>query len=276
VFDALCAGPFLPMPDDRHRAANLRQHFTEVCRRFLYSLQHLNELMQQMADNFGAGLPDSMRVQLEAGCQADHALTYLNTIVDDIAQAIVLATRVTRPNSKQRMESMGDLKHPDVIKLPALAPVRMLLDELNKPSTWWELAFKPRQGARQLLIHNQYVVTFQGAQAPGEPMKAEAYLMSADQNRPIAGDFFTLLRDILTSLCDWLDRLEGTLVTHLQTLNSSWKPSSQCPYILLGLGFPMSGVNYHPLYFPLPLCDGADPLPWVIGPPVYEGATPTE
>jgi hypothetical protein len=107
-------------------------------------------------------------------------------------------------------------------------------------------------------------------------MEAKANLISAYQKHAIDGDFFKLLRDILTSLCDWLDRLEDALVKHLQTLISAWKPMSQCPSILLGLGFPMSGVNYHPLYFPIPLCDGADPLPWAIGPPVREGVVPCQ
>src|SRR6267143_1614215 len=244
VFEALRTGPFLLM-SDRGKAANLQQHFGEVCHRFVYSLQHLNGLMQRMADNFAREplAPDSQQIDLEAGCQADHVLTYLNTIVDDIAQVIVLATGVTHP--KQRTESMGDLNH---------------------PGTWWELAVKPHHGARQLLIHNHYVVTFHGTQTTGGPMEAKANLISAYQKHAIDGDFFRLLRDILTSLCDWLNRLEDTLVKHLQTLISAWKPKSQCPFILLGLGFPMSGVNYHPLYFPIPLCDGADPLPWAIGP----------
>ena len=270
VFEAMRAGPFLPM-SDRGRPANLQQHFGEVCHRFIYSLQHLNRLMQRMAANFERKpfALDSQQIYLEAGCQADHVLTYLNTIVDDIAQVIVLANGVTHP--KQRTESMGDLKNPAVIGLPALATVRTLLNELNNPGTWWELAFKPHHGARQLLVHNQYVVTFHGAQSPGGPMEAKANLISAYQKHAIDGDFFRLLRDILASLCDWLDRLEDALVKHLQTLNSGWKPMSQCPTIHLGHGLPMSGVNYHPLYFPLPLCDGADPLPWSFAPPVPEG-----
>jgi hypothetical protein len=258
---------------DRGRPATLEQHFGEVCHRFVYSLQHLNSIMQRMAANFECEPPlalDSQQICLEAGCQADHVLTYLNTIVDDIAQVIVLATGVTHP--KQRTESMGDLKHPAVIGLPALAPVQVLLNELNHPGTWWDLAFKPHHGARQLLIHNHYVVTFHGAQSPGGTMEAKANLISTYQKHPIDGDFLRLLRDILASLCDWLDRLEDALVKHLQTLNSTWKPMPRCPSIHLGLGLPVSGVTYHPQYFPLPLCEGADPLPWTYGPPVRDGA----
>lgn len=273
VFEALRTGPFLPM-SDRAKAANLQQHFGEVCRRFLYSLQHLNELMQRMAARFELEPfdPGLQQIDLEAGCQADHVLTYLNTIVDDIAQVIVLATGV-KPQ-KQRTGSMGELKHPGVIGLPP--PIQNLLSELDKRGGWWELAFKPHHGARQLLIHNQYVVTFHGAQTLGGAMEARASLISAYQQCAIGNDFFKLLRDILTSLCDWLDRLEDALLNHLQTRAPSWKPISQCPAILLGLGFPASGVTYHPMYFPLPLCDGADPLPWTIRPSACGDAAPPQ
>jgi hypothetical protein len=265
VFEALRTGPFLPMSDGG-KAANLHDHFVEVCRRFIYSLQHLNGLMQRMAANFEREpfALDSQQVDLEAGCQADHVLTYLNTIVDDIAQVTILAAGMT---PKPDMESMGKLK---ANGLPTLAPVHTLLGELKNPGTWWQLAFERGEGARQLIIHNHYVVTFQGAQASSGPMEAEANLISAYHKHAIDGGFFKLLREILASLCDWLDRLEDALVAHLQTRDSTWKPMSQCPFILLGLGFPMSGVNHHPLYFPLPLCDGSDPLPWTIGAPVRE------
>jgi hypothetical protein len=271
VFDALRAGPFLAM-DDRSKAAKLQQHFGEVSRRFLYSLQHLNGLMQRMAAGLASRSfpPEVPQIELEAGCQADHVLTYLNIMVDDVAQAIVLATGL----KNDRIESMGQLKHDEIATLPALSAVRGLLKELNDPESWWGLAFKPRHGARQLLIHNHYVVSFHGAQSPGEPMEAKANLISAYQKHSIDGDFFNLLRAILASLCDWLDRLECALLGHLQTMSGAWTPMPHCPRIPLGLGFPLSGVTYHPLYFPLPLCDGSDPLPWTIGPPVLSGSSP--
>ena len=113
-------------------------------------------------------------------------------------------------------------------------------------------------------VHNRYVVTFQGNQLLGGSMEANAYLFSAYQMDQIAGNFFKLLRNILTNLCEWLDSVEEALVKHLETQSSIWKPMVRCPLIPLGLGFPTSGVTYHPLYFPVPLCEGADPLPWTI------------
>lgn len=273
VFEALREGLFLEL-SDRGKAAKLQDHFGQVCHRFIYSLQHLNELMQRMSDNFASSsfVLDSLQIHLEAGCQADHVLTYLNMMVDDIAQVIVLATAVAHP--KKRTESMGDLKHKAIMELPAIAPVHSLLAELENPGSWWELAFKPRQGARQLLIHNHYVVSFHGTQSPGGPMEVKANLISPYQKHPIDGDFFRLLRDILTNLCDWLDRVENSLIIHLQTLDSSWKPMLTCPSVYLGSGVPITGICYHPMYFPLPLCDGSDPLPWTYGSPIQEGTPP--
>jgi hypothetical protein len=276
VFESLRADPILPM-SVRGSAANLHWHFWTVCQRFVYSLQHLNGLMQRMAANWDSDplALDSLQIFLEAECQADHVLTYLNTIVDDIAQVIILATGVKHPNNSGSLESMGGLKNPAVVGLPALSPVRTLLVELDNPGTWWELAFKPRKGARQLLIHNRYVVTFHGTQPPGGPMEAKATLISAHVKHD-GVDFFSLLREILLSLCDWLDRLEDALVKHLQTLSSTWEPRAKCPSIDLVLGVPLSGAFYHPQYFPFPLCDGADPLPWTIGPPMREGSEPAD
>lgn len=276
VFESLRADPILPMAV-RGSAANLQWHFWTVCQRFVYSLQHLNRLMQRMAANWETDplVLDSLQIFLEAECQADHVLTYLNTLVDDIAQVIILATGVKHPNNGSSLKSMGGLKNQAVVGLPALAPVHSLLLALDNPGTWWELAFKPRKGARQLLIHNRYVITFHGTQSPGQPIEAKATLISAYVKHD-GVDFFLLLREILLSLCDWLDQLEDALVKHLQTLNSTWEPRAQCPSISLTCGAPLYGVSYHPQYFPFPLCDGADPLPWTIGPAVREGSEPVD
>ena len=87
--------------------------------------------------------PTNLAIVYEAQCQADHVLTYLNTMVDDVAQLIILGTGVASP--KQRIESMGDLKHPAVAVLPALAPVNAILVELENAGSWWDLGFKPKK-----------------------------------------------------------------------------------------------------------------------------------
>lgn len=274
VFETLRLGPFLTNPVDKIRIGGLKYHFDEVFRRFLFSLQHLNDLMRHMVAEYERG-PMNMKlpkINFEAECQADHVLTYLNSILDDIAHSIIFATGfVTPPKLKHPIDSMGGLKKRDIRSLPALAPVAGLLSELDDANSWWELAFKTGVGARQLLIHNQHMVTFQAAQSPGCPMEATAFLVSPGGRTPMAGDFSVRLREILSKLCDWLDRLEAILTASLPVQPPpAWFPSGFCPCIGLPLGHPQTGLVLTERHFPLPLCDGSDPLPWRFGPPTFE------
>jgi hypothetical protein len=226
-----------------------------------------------MAAEFARGHMSMLlpKITFEAGCQADHVLTYLNSMLDDLAHCIMFTTGFVSPNPKRPIDSMGGLKHKDIRSMPALAPVSSLLAELDDSNSWWELGFKTGVGARQLLIHNQHVVTFQGAQSPGCPMEAYAFLVAPFGQTPVAGDFFVVLRELFAKLCDWLDRLEAVLTAHLPVVPSpGWWPKGFCPRILLPLGHPMTGVQFSERYFPLPLCDGSDALPWGFAPPSFE------
>lgn len=271
VFEALRAGPFITDPGERSRIAGLHHHFTEITQRFLFSLQHLNELMERMAVEFDRSHMSMLlpKITLEAGCQADHVLTYLNSMLDDIALCIICATGFA--SGKRPIDSLGSLKHVNNRSKPKLAPVRGLLTELDDANSWWELGFKTGVGARQLLIHNQHVVEFQGARSPGCPMEAQAFLQPTTGQRVSVGDFFALLRELLAKLCDWLDRLETALTAILPVHpKPSYAPKEFCPRILFPLGHPVNGIRYSEQYFPLPLCDGSDPLPWIFAPPVFK------
>lgn len=263
IFEGLRTGPFLTSSDEQQRASQLEYHIRTLFQRFIFSLQNINRLMHELVACYGddGSPPRTMAIQFEAECQADHVLTYLNTMVDDVAQVIILATGATHPN--RRIESMGDLKHPTVVHLSALTPVKTLLLELDQAVSWWDLAFKPKKGARQLLIHNQHLVQFQGASLPGEPFKAQAFLISPFSRSPFH-DFFSLLRDILSGLFGWLDRLEIALTGHLCTRSSGWSPKPTCPVFFLPIGFPLGDTRFDADYFALPLCDGSDPLPWTV------------
>jgi hypothetical protein len=168
IFDGLKRGSFLLGKPEHIKAAQLEYHFQHVCERFIFILQHLGGLLPKLlqATTEERHLLAGMRTKFEAECEADHVLSYLSSIVDDIALAVVLVTGVSHP--KQRTESMGDLKHPAVIGLPALAPINSLLRELDNPGSWWNLAFKPHAGARQLLVHNQHLVVFQVQKSGGQ------------------------------------------------------------------------------------------------------------
>lgn len=265
IFDALRASPFLMASGDRQRAAQLDHHFRTLCSRFVFALQELNSLMQELVDRHAHDQPPplaSMRIHLQAEVLADHVLTYLNTIVDDVAIVIALATGFTKPDS---IDSMGKLRKPAYRHDVALAPVKSLLDHTDNAGSWWDLAFKREQGARQLLVHNQHLVSFQVSSALGGPFEAQAVLMSPFAESTFAcGDFFGLLRSLLSDLFGWLDRLEVALTSHLSMKMTGWSPRPNCPFLLLPVGYPEGLTRYDPVYFPIPLCEGADPLPWSV------------
>lgn len=266
VFDAMTRGNFLAGIDHRRRSGQLEYHFSRTCERFVFSLQHLNVLMQEMSRLHGLrdGMPPTGLLELgfQAGTHADHVLSYLGTIIDDLAIGVTLATGYFGPNANKPIDSMGKLK--DQRSRTELAPVAQLLAELDKPTSWWELGFKTKAGGRQLIVHNQHLVEFQAVGQKGGPFKASAHIISVWSNPTVPfTNFFALLRDILEGLCNWLDRLQDALMTHLRPRDPSWSPMSLlCPVMLLPVGWPSGVTVLDPVYFPLPLCDGSDELPW--------------
>lgn len=264
IFAALSMGQFTPNHEEQRRAANLEHHFSKVFSRFIFSMQDLNRLMHELADSHSNG-PQSMTdmgICYQSECLADHVMSYINTILDDVAMMTAQATGFV---GNPPVDSMGKLRGNDIRDDPALAPVKTLLDVLDNAGSWWELGFKKRQGARQLLVHNQHLVEFQTSMAPGMPYKSQAFLIAPYWgNTGPAIDFFGLLRDILSALFDWLDRLELALTNHLRTKSTNWSPMLTCPSILLPVGYPPGVTRYHADYFPIPLCDGSDALPWTV------------
>jgi hypothetical protein len=267
VFDALCMGAFLPSNTDRMRANQLWFHFINLFPRFLFSLQRLDMLMRQMSESFSRDTMSSEGPSLShlAGIQAEYAQGVLGLLLDDFAQAIVLATGL-----QNGTESMGRLK--DQYPAPALAPVAPLLQELtgsnpttSNPIAWWAQGFERREGVRQLLVHNHYLIQFGGV-GPGDgSFAAQATLISPMEKIPLpSSDLFTLLRDILLSLCDWLDSLEVALKNHLAPKDPAYKWPGKCPLIMLPVGYPPGPTTLEADYFPLPMCAGSDQLPWTI------------
>jgi hypothetical protein len=132
-----------------------------------------------------------------------------------------------------------------------------------------------QHGVRQLLVHNQHLVGFQVYSAPAGPFEAQAVLLSPfAQNTFACRDFFGLLRNIISGLFIWLDRLEAALTAHLRTKPASWSPMPTCPFFFLPVGYPAGVTRYDTDYFPIPLCDGSDPLPWTVS--VQSGEKPRE
>jgi hypothetical protein len=186
-------------------------------------------------------------------------------LVDDVAVATILATGFPSPNPSKPIDSMGGLKgHHAHASLATVAGLLRELDDKAKPCPWWDLAFQTRKGGRQLLIHNQYLIEFGGAGPRSGTFDAQATLISPMDKIPLpTSDIFSLLRDIMTSLCDWLDRLEVALKKHLTPKYAAykWPPHS---FIALPVGYPPGPTTLAADYFPLPMCDGSDPLRWTI------------
>jgi len=266
IFDALKTGPFLTNPDDRQRAAQLEHHFRTVCQRFVFVLQQLNVLMQELVECYSPEdlpLNESMAIHFKAECLTDHILTYLNTIIDDVAILVVLATGYSHPS--KTINSMGKLRSPQFRDEPAFASIKPLLVETDATGSWWKLGFTTGSGARQLMVHNQHLVTFQVSAAPGASMTVRSVVMSPFAKNTFAcSDFFGLLRNTLSGLFGWLDRLEFALVSHLQTKVVGWLPRETCPCFLLPVGYPGGTTCYDPHYFPIAVCDGSDELPWSV------------
>lgn len=271
IFEALKAEPFLANPDDRRTAAQLEHHFRTLCQRFIFSLQQLNGLMQDIVNCRSAdGLPgvSTMALTFEGECLADHILTYLNTMVDDVAMVVVLSTGHTPVKFSPTIDSMGKLLRKKTRDEPAFAPLKPLFAETDALRSWWNLGFTTGTGARQLLIHNQHLVGFQLSSAPGGPLEIRSVVMSPFALNTFAcADFFGLLRDILSGLFAWLDRLELVLTSELQNRAPGWSPRPTCPFFLLPVGYPSGTTRYDREYFPVPLCDGSDDLPWSVSLP---------
>ena len=163
---------------------------------------------------------------------------------------------------------MGKLRRQESRDEPAFASVKPLLVETDAAGSWWDLGFTTGTGARQLIVHNQHLVNFQLSSAPGGPMEVRSVISSPFAKNTFAcGDFFVVLRDILSGLFGWLDRLEAALVSHLQVNAVDWSPIPNCPFFLLPVGYPSGVTRYEQEYFSLPLCDDSDNLPWSVSVP---------
>jgi hypothetical protein len=206
-------------------------------------------------------------LHFKAECLADHVLTYLNTLVDDVAIGVVLATGFIPSKPGDAIDSMGKLRQ--ARNKLAFAPVQSLLCETYKSGSWWDLGFERGTGARQLMVHNHHLVEFQLSSAPGGPMEVRSVVMSPYAEKTFAcGDFFGLLHDVLYGLFGWLDRLEAVLASDLEQKAVGWSLPATCPSFLLPVGYPPGITRYDQRYFPIPMCDGSDELPVSISVPL--------
>jgi len=258
----------LASAEDRRRAAELEYHFRSVFERLLFSLQRLDALMQQLTSmhvpNQVPGL-ETTRVYFEANIVADHLMSYLNMLVDDVAIMIVQATGYLPLKPGRVVDSFGKLRRIELRSEAAFQPIKSLLDATDATGSWWYLGFATGSGARQLVVHNRHLVDFQLSRLPGGPMEALAVILSPHAVEPFpCNDYFGLLRQALTGLFVWLDDAEQSLIVHLQAVNPLWRPMQLCPSFLFPIGLPSGTTRYSKEYFPVPTCDGSEDLPWSV------------
>src|SRR5215216_1970663 len=112
IFNALKTGPFLTNPDKHRSAAQLEDHCRKVWLRFVFALQEVNRLMPDLVQCYtDHPIPFvSQALHFKAECLADHVLTYLNTLVDDVAIGVVLATGFVSLKRGDAINSMGKLR----------------------------------------------------------------------------------------------------------------------------------------------------------------------
>lgn len=249
---------------DAERCRQIDRHLGDACSRFIYSLLEVNRLMrlvtkQYLADNTSMlSFPNLFR----AGCFADSAMSYLGRVVDDAAIITAAATGIIRDKP---IDGIAVLRNSKTQEHPFLAPLRPLFAELDRDDSWWGLGFRRGSGMRQLLMHNHHQIEFQISSGPGSEPTVRAYIVSphSASHGSIHVDFFDVTRRLLSDLFCWLDRLETSLVSILESKRGQHL-ETEPSFILLPVGYEFGEYILSPEYLPVPLCEGSDPLPWTM------------
>ncbi len=226
------------------RPLRIEFHFRRVVRRLIRSLGRLYQSVREW-DRFleegGLASPHpelAFEIPEEAGIAADSVFHYLNLFVDDLARIIpfVYATEESKPKEPdgfsklKKMLVRGDF--------PAPQAVKDLFAELDREASWWSLGFKPAVGMRQRLTHYTDLVYFSGKTKQGDTkITGDVSLITIGGPIRVA-DFEKELEMLLTNFCEWLDRLDTEILTHLSASLArkgiSWIPFAEpCPALVL-------------------------------------------
>lgn len=100
IFAALSTGQFTPNYEEHRKAIQLEHHFQTVFGRSVFSIQDLNRLMHEHAESYSNNSQSDYNLRImyqcqrgyQTACLADHVMSYLNTILDDVAMMTVQAT----------------------------------------------------------------------------------------------------------------------------------------------------------------------------------------
>jgi hypothetical protein len=249
----------------RSRPLRIEFHFQHVVQRLARSLGRLYQRLREW-DRFLeaggiAGTEPEMVYEIpeEAGIAADSVFHYLNLFVDDLARVIPFAlaeegVEAKEPNGFSKLKKrILDGGSPG-----ASRTLHELFAELDGQTSWWSLGFKRAVGMRQRLTHYTDLVMFRGSTKAGDS-KISGDVSLATVGGPVhIQNFEKTVENLLTDLCEWLDRLDQELLTHLSAKLARrevpWNPFNEA---VPALDLPETDAARldvsHYLY--LPVCD---------------------
>ncbi|MFQ5923961.1 MAG: hypothetical protein ACE5M4_14070 [Anaerolineales bacterium] len=244
------------------RPLTIEFHFRRVVQRLVRSLARLYQRVREWDQFLEAGGLASAHPELafeipeEGGIAADSVFHYLSLFIDDLARVVPLIlasdeTEAKEPDGFATLKRM--LNDGEVSASPSL---RELFAELDSDDSWWFQGFKRGAGIRQRLTHYTDLVYFRGSTKPGDPrISGDVSLISVGGPIHVA-DFEGGLQELFSKLCEWLDRLDPTLLRHLSeklaAKGVSWNPiADECPTVALPRqeGVPVDASHY--LYLPV-------------------------
>lgn len=238
-------------------------HFRRVVARLAISLERLFIQLREYDRHLKEGgvyspTPHSYwDIQEEAGMAADSVFHYFNLFVEDIARIIPYALDDESLSVDEAKSSIfNELKKRIKLKQDVPSEIANLFNSLEDPQSWWSLALLRGTGMRQRLEHSTSLLTLTTSAKPEDPnMTPDVRLVNIGRSDE-AIDFEKALKQIMTNLCDWLDKLEAlllkNLVESLKSKDVSWSPFDKpVPSVY----FPSLRVNnFDTNGFYLPIC----------------------
>ena len=226
------------------RPLTIEFHFRRVVQRLLRSLSRLYQHVREW-DRFleGGGLASTrpelvFEIPEEAGIAADSVFHYLNLLIDDVARVIPFVLAEEGPDPKEP-DGFSTLKKMLANgELTASLALSELFAELDRDSSWWSIGFKRGVGMRQRLTHYTDLVIFHGRTKPGDTKMSGDVSLTTVGGPVRVAEFETALEELFADFCEWLDRLDHELLTHLSgrlaRKGVSWNPYAEpCPAIAL-------------------------------------------
>ena len=269
LFEVLARPPFMTTPlGTPHEPTILAFHFRQALKLLFYSLDQL----QQKCTDFDRFLEDGalagpnpgaiFDLQTEVNAFAQSVLTNLNIVLDDIARIIPFVLFVQPTKSQKANNGFLQFKKyrlaecPDTSIIPQL---KTLFSELDRGPNWFKTSIEYGIGMRQRLNHYTDLIILSGSTPAGESKMQPRFELASVGTPESMFDFPVELKNVLHSLCHWLDKLDALLTQHLSARAKAesldWKPRNECPgYSLPIVGSAMNRTLPEVDYLYIPIC----------------------